>query len=67
MSLDSGHTVSKHGNDGWEDSFVEVFLELFSHIIRDLSNAMDGSISDFRYWVLAVLNDSRDHWSDLID
>jgi hypothetical protein len=66
VSLDSGHGVSKHCDDGREDSLMEIFLEFFCHIIRNLSDAMNGSVSNLWNWVMEVLQNSGDHWGNFI-
>jgi hypothetical protein len=44
---------------------MEVLLELLSHVISDLTKAVEGRVSDLGNWVLKVLDDNWDHGGDL--
>lgn len=46
---------------------MEVILELFSHVISDLTNTVKSSISDLRVRMCQVLNYDWDHWCDLLN
>lgn len=48
MWLHSWHWVIKRVNKRWDNRCVECFLELFWHIVWNLSNTMKCSMSDLR-------------------
>lgn len=67
MGLDSWHGVVQHLSKSWQDLLVEVFLEIFCHIVGHLPNAMKSSIADLGIRVLKVHNDYWDHRSYLLN
>tara|TARA_B110000285_G_C15108785_1_gene609730 strand:- start:6 stop:395 length:390 start_codon:yes stop_codon:yes gene_type:complete len=52
MSRNSWNWIREGINKSWKDSLSKFRLEIFSHIITDLTNAMKGSISNS--WVLML-------------
>ena len=44
---------------------VEAFLEVFTHIVSNLADAVNSGIPDLGYWVLQVLDNNGDHGLDL--
>mmetsp|Transcript_19732 Transcript_19732/g.24346 ORF Transcript_19732/g.24346 Transcript_19732/m.24346 type:complete len:472 (-) Transcript_19732:9-1424(-) len=46
---------------------MEVLLEVIGHVVGELANAVESSVSDLRVLVLQVLEDSGHHGSDLFD
>lgn len=67
MRLHPRNRIVQHQRESWQHHLVEGILKILRHVISHLPNAMKGSISDLRVWVLQVIYYSRDHWRDLLD
>ena len=61
MGLDSWNGVIEHDNESGQNCLVEVLLELLSHVVSDLTKAVEGRVSDLGDWVLKMLDDNWDH------
>ena len=64
---DSRNWVLKECDHGWQYLLTIGLLELLSHVVTDLSNAMQCSISDLWILVLQVLHDNWYHGLDILD
>ena len=67
MGLHSGDGVVENLSQSGKDLLMEVLLEFFGHIISHLTDAMKSSISDLGVRVKKVLDNNRDHRSNLLD
>ena len=67
MGWNSWYWVIKNSNKCWEHIFTVGLLEVFGHVVRDLANAVDSRVSDFRIWMSQVLNYFWHHGSDVLD
>ncbi len=67
MGLDSWDGVVQHLSKSRQNLLVEVFLEIFCHVVGHLPNAMKSSVADLGIRVLKVHNDYWDHRSNLLN
>ena len=61
VRLDSWYLVFQSGDKFRHDLGMESFLEFVRHVVSDLSNAVEGGISDLGVGVFQVLKKDRDH------
>ena len=67
MRLHTRYLIVKSGDHDWQAFSVESFLEVARHIVSDLANAVQRSISDLGVGVLDVLQHNWDHRSNLLN
>jgi len=67
VGLNARHLIVEGLNHDWQAILVEGLLEIAWHVISNLSNAVQGCISDLRVTVLYVLQDGWDHGSNLLN
>lgn len=67
MGLNARHLIIEGLNHDWQAILVESLLEIAWHVISNLSNAVQGCISNLWVSVLNVLQDGWDHGSNLLN
>jgi hypothetical protein len=67
VSLNSWNGIIQHLSKGRKHALMESLLEIFSHVVCHLSNTVDSSIADLRVRVLEMLNNNRNHGSNLVN
>ena len=67
MSRYSWNWIIKSNNQSWKNISAILLLEIFSHIVTDLTDAMEGSVSYLWVWMLQVLEHSWHHGSNVLD
>ena len=67
MSRNARNLIFKECDHGWKHLITIGLLELFGHVITDLTDAMKCSVSDLGIWVTQMLNDNRYHGRDILD
>ena len=67
MSGDSWDWVIDGFNQSWENHSTVLLLELLGHIITDLTDAVESSVSNLGVGVLQVSQHDWDHSSDVLD
>ena len=67
MSRNSVNWIVEQSNQTWKYLFTISLLELFGHVITDLSDTMKGCVSDFWVWMLKVLNNDWDHDTNVLN
>ena len=66
VGLNAGHLIVNANDDAGEHVSSVGLLELLGHVIGDLANSVEGSVSNLGIRVLAVLSDHWDHHLDLL-
>ena len=61
MRRNSWDWIVECGDQSRQNVLTILFLEIFSHVITDLTNAVEGSMSDLWVRVLQVLENSWHH------
>ena len=64
VRLDSRYFIVKRTDQGWHNFSVECFLEAIWHVICDLTNTVEGCVSDFGVRMLQMLKQDRNHASN---
>jgi len=67
MCRNSSYWVIKDLDQSWQYDFTICFLEVLSHIITNLSEAVESCIPNFWVHVLQMLNDNWNHGSNILD
>ena len=67
VSSDSWDLVVQGSNECWKYILSISLLEVFSHVIADLTDAVEGSVSDSWIRVLQMLEHLWNHGANILD
>jgi hypothetical protein len=67
VGLNAGNLIIEALDDGSEDVLGELLLEVLRQVVSELTNAVEGSISDLGVRVLQVLDNDGHHLAEFID
>jgi len=65
MSGNSGDWIGESFDQSWENGGTEFGLEVFGHVVTDLSDAMKSSVSNSWVLMFQMSNNDWNHSSDL--